>query len=88
MFQEREMGMRMAKVGRFPYGLYFVDEFDGGDGQRSGGGQRPSVRRYGLATGDHGMSARLRLRNLWRCRETGTASSEKLQRLAALLSNP
>jgi hypothetical protein len=28
MFQEREVGMRMAKVGRFPYGLYFVDEFD------------------------------------------------------------
>ena len=28
MFQEREGGMRMAKVGRFPYGLYFVDEFD------------------------------------------------------------
>ena len=60
---------------------------DGGAGQRSGGGQRPSVRRYGLATGDHGMSARLKLRNLGRCRETGTASSEKLRRLVALLSN-
>ena len=23
MFPEREVGMRMAKVGRFPYGLYF-----------------------------------------------------------------
>jgi plasmid stabilization system protein ParE len=28
IFQEREVGMRMAKVGRLPYGLCFVDEFD------------------------------------------------------------
>jgi toxin ParE1/3/4 len=27
-FQEREVGMRMAMVDRFPYGLYFVDEFE------------------------------------------------------------
>ena len=33
------------------------------------------------------MTARLRSRNLGRCRETGTASSEKLRCLVALLSN-
>lgn len=27
-FREREIGMRMAMVDRFPYGIYFLDEAD------------------------------------------------------------
>ena len=57
------------------------------DGQRTGRGQCTSARRSGLATSDRGTSAWLRSRNLWRCREIGTASSEKLRGLVALLSN-